>query len=225
MLGIFSIECPCSMCFCRTSLPLARTIWAQLTLSCLCPLFKALPSLNLSIIKKFFCGKLRIEPAAAGWEASMIPLCYAALPSPPLSMCLWVGLEEHVCFKQLFNQLTYWKCFHSDMYCLLMLRTVHESLQGQTPDTRRMPFRCHCWLWTPRPVQLEHHRGHNSFFQVTDQRKVPWSSILVYSNNPLVTSCKEKYLNQDSKPAHDPIQFSSVATQHWKLGYWIDQNK
>ena len=55
----------------------------QLTLSSLCPLFRAVLSINLSNIKRNFLGTLRIEPKAAGWEASILPLCYAAPPPRP----------------------------------------------------------------------------------------------------------------------------------------------
>ena len=64
--------------FCSTSLPLVSTRWVRLTSSSICPLFKAVPSINLSNIKrrkphreKFF-GMPRIEPGAAGCKARML---------------------------------------------------------------------------------------------------------------------------------------------------------
>ena len=45
--------------FCSTSLPLASTRWAWLTLSSQCPLFLAVPSINISNIKREILGKVK----------------------------------------------------------------------------------------------------------------------------------------------------------------------
>ena len=85
--GIFSIcygcwwNSPGIIFFRSTSLPQASTRWVQLILSSLCPLFKAVSSIIPCSIKIIFGGKLRIRPGAAEWEASMLPLCYAAPPA------------------------------------------------------------------------------------------------------------------------------------------------
>ena len=69
--------------FCRTGLPLARTRWVRSTFSSHCPLSsnqrRWLASATWIIFPlKILGGMLGIEPWAAGWEASMLPLCYAA---------------------------------------------------------------------------------------------------------------------------------------------------
>ena len=69
--------------FCSTSLPLASTRWAWLTLSSLCPLLKAV---SVSKSSEKFLRMPRIKPGAPGWEASMLPLCYAS-PAPTLWNC------------------------------------------------------------------------------------------------------------------------------------------
>ena len=63
--------------------PLAWTRWVGSTFSSLCPLSSyQRPWFNLCNINNFSSekklGRLRIKPGAAGWEASMLPLCYAA---------------------------------------------------------------------------------------------------------------------------------------------------
>ena len=72
--------------------PLASTIGVWLTLSSLCLLFQALPSINLSSIKV----APSIKPGTAGWEASLLPVCYAA--SSDLVSLVVVGLRiTHTC--------------------------------------------------------------------------------------------------------------------------------
>ena len=61
--------------FSSTLLPLAGTWWAHETLSGLCPLFLAVPAINLSNIVTKIIG---IKPGATRWKVSRLPLCYAA---------------------------------------------------------------------------------------------------------------------------------------------------
>ena len=70
--------------FCSTSLQLPSTIWINLKSSTLCPLFLIVPSINLSSIKGKILWNAENQTQAAGWEASMLPLCYAVPPDPPL---------------------------------------------------------------------------------------------------------------------------------------------
>ena len=64
--------------FC-TSLPLSTTRWVRSSFSSLCPLSSnQCRRLNLSKNQNNFLGILRIEPGATGWEARILPLCYAA---------------------------------------------------------------------------------------------------------------------------------------------------
>ena len=70
------------MFFCRDGLPLARSRWVWSTFSSHCPLSSIQPHWLTSATSIFFPHKkiswtLGIKPGAAGWEASMLPLCYA----------------------------------------------------------------------------------------------------------------------------------------------------
>ena len=67
--------------FCSTSLPLASTRWVRLTFSSLCQLFWAVPSINLSNIKRQIFG-------------SACPWSDPATPSPVNITCHLFGLAQ-----------------------------------------------------------------------------------------------------------------------------------
>ena len=71
--------------FCSTSLLLSSTRWVQLSLSSLCLLFWAAPSINL---EWNYLGTPSIEPGASGWDARMLPLCFA---TPLTKLSVFVG--------------------------------------------------------------------------------------------------------------------------------------
>ena len=60
--------------FCNTSLPLASTRWDLLTLSSLCTLFQALPSINISNIKKKIIGNAKNQTQGC-WVRSKYVTC------------------------------------------------------------------------------------------------------------------------------------------------------
>ena len=74
--------------FCSTGLPLAKTRWIRSTFSIHCPLSSNqchwLTLATLIMFHLNFLGNAVIEPRAAVWESSMLPLC---LP-PPTRFCL-----------------------------------------------------------------------------------------------------------------------------------------
>ena len=65
--------------FCSASVPLASTRWVRMTFSslCLCSAVNKSQQHKKNSREKY-SGTLRIKPGAAGWEARMLPLCYAA---------------------------------------------------------------------------------------------------------------------------------------------------
>ena len=65
--------------FCSTSLLLASTKWFQLTFSSLCLLFQAVPSINLSSIKKKFLGCRELNTGLVGEKQ----VCYLWAMQPP----------------------------------------------------------------------------------------------------------------------------------------------
>ena len=69
--------------FCSTSVPLAssRSVWLTF-------LLWAESSINPSNSREKFSRMLVIKPRATGWEARMLPLCYAA-PLIALVSCRW----------------------------------------------------------------------------------------------------------------------------------------
>ena len=79
--------------FCSTSLPLASTRWVRLTFSSLCQLFWAVPSINLSNIKRQIFG-------------SACPWSDPATPSPVNITCHLFGLAQvrMLWWAELFNQ-------------------------------------------------------------------------------------------------------------------------
>ena len=68
---------------------------SPISISSHCPLsFSQAPLINLSNIDNFL-GMLGIEPRAAGWEASMLPLCFYPLP-PKLPFNLTISFHHQM---------------------------------------------------------------------------------------------------------------------------------
>ena len=127
------------MFFCCTSLPLGSTRWVQLTLSSLCQLFYAVPSINISKSREKFLGTPRNKP-----------LCFAApWCRPHISPTVW---HSSFCFTNKFSSLGPVQHFDpwllGSSWCFWHRSEYHCCLEDNEP--------CHSWAL---PLMVAHYAG------------------------------------------------------------------